>query len=613
MKIEPTRFEQQVPWKPSHHSTLHEAVWQFLATGSLVFGFWYIWWRWTASLNWGALWFSLPLVVAETGAFVGLILFSFNLWTARPVPLRAPPRTLVDTIAEAEVTDRPIMIDVFFATYSEDPELVRLGLKDAKALEYPYAVDIVVYVLDDGKRPEMRAVAEEEGATYLTRPDNIGYKAGNLRNALANSSGDFIVICDADTRPFPNFLIETMGYFCDPKVAWVQTPQWFSDIPPGVPLPAWLGRRIGSPGRVLGRGIEWLIGPVRLGEDPFANDPQLFYDFILRRRNWANAAFCCGAGSIHRREAVVEAGLRQWSEKIVGDTTSNERKFRKITGDAAIDENLRQLSVWQSAVEEEFTPYKFHVSEDIYTSIALHSDRERGWKSVQHPVVVSKMLSPNDLLSWTIQRFKYAGGTLDILRTDNPLFRPGLTLPQRIMYGSTFYSYLSPVWNVIFIVWPIIFLFTGIAPISGYSLNFFLHIVPFLLLNELAQLIGMWGVSAAKGRAWYMAMFPLNIQALWAVARGRNISFPVTPKDRQVGSYPRLVKWQILVVVLIIAGLVWGWGAYARGVAGYGLGAMIANTLWGLNNGISMLPIIRAAFWQPDPEFEAAIFEGGKA
>ena len=608
-----TRFERQVPWKPSHQSALHEAVWQFLATGSLVFGCWYIWWRWTASLNWDALWFGLPLVIAETGAFFGLVLFTFNLWTERGAPPQPLPRTLADTINDNEVTDRPITIDVFFATYSEDPDLVRLGLQDARAFEYPYPIEIVVYVLDDGKRPAMRVAAEEEGAIYLTRPDNAGFKAGNLRNALANSSGDFMVICDADTRPFPNFLLETMPYFRDPKMAWVQTPQWFSDIPPGVPLPAWLGRKIGGLGRAIGSGIEALIGPVRLGEDPFANDPQLFYDFILRRRNWANAAFCCGAGSIHRREAVVEAALRQWSEKIAGAADSGERRFRKITGDDEVDENLRQMSVWQNAVEEEFTPYKFHVSEDIYTSIALHSDRERGWKSVQHHVVVSKMLSPNDLLSWTIQRFKYAGGTLDILRADNPLFRPGLTLPQRIMYGSTFYSYLSPVWNVIFIIWPIVFLFTGIAPISGYSLDFFRHIVPFLLLNELAQLVGMWGTSAAKGRAWYMGMFPLNMQALWAVARGRKISFPVTPKDRQVGSYPRLVKWQILVVVLIILGLIWGWGAFLRGALGYGLGAMIANTLWGVNNGLSMLPIIRAAFWQPDPEFETAIVEGEKA
>jgi cellulose synthase (UDP-forming) len=266
---------------------------------------------------------------------------------------------------------------------------------------------------------------------------------------------------------------------------------------------------------------------------------------------------------------------------------------------------------WQSALEQEFQPYKFHVSEDIYTSIVLHSDRERGWKSVLHPVVQARMLSPNDLLSWTIQRFKYAGGTLDIMAHDNPLLRRGLTIPQKLMYGSTFYSYLAPLWTIVFLVSPIIFLFTGIAPVSGYSLDFFVHIAPFLLFNELSQLVALWGNSNAKGRAWYLAMFPLNLQALWAVVRGQKISFPVTPKDRQVGTYPRLVRWQIAVAVLTIAGLVWGWSAYAAGREGYTVGAMIANTVWGLSNVLAMVPMIRAAFWQPDPVYEAAIVEGG--
>jgi cellulose synthase (UDP-forming) len=313
---------------------------------------------------------------------------------------------------------------------------------------------------------------------------------------------------------------------------------------------------------------------------------------------------------VHRREAVMEAALRQWSDKVAEAARRNERDLQRLTRESAVEETVREAVRWQGAVEEEFTPYKFHVSEDIYTSIVLHADRERGWKSVQHPVVVSKMLSPNDLLSWTIQRFKYAGGTLDILAHDNPLLkRGGLTLPQRLMYGSTFYSYLSPLWNVVFLAGPIVFLFTGIAPVSGYSLDFFLHITPFLLFNELSQLVALWGNSNAKGRAWYLASFPLNLQALWTVARGKKISFPVTPKDRQVGSYPRLVKWQMGVVALTLGGLVWGWSAYVAGREGYSLGAMIANTLWGLNNALAMAPMIRAAFWQPDPVHEAPIME----
>ena len=605
-----SRFARQEPWEPAAHGALHEAFWQFLATSSLILGCWYLWWRWTVSLNPAALWFSIPLALAETAAFFGLILFTINLWTARAPVAGDLPADVRDTVDDPEMPSRPLLIDIFFATYSEDPELVRLGLRDARALRYPYQIEIVVHVLDDGRRPAMASVALQEGARYHTRSDNVGFKAGNLRNALENSSGDFVVICDADTRPFPNFLEETLGYFRDPKMAWVQTPQWFSDIPPGVPLAAQLGRWLGPRGQRFGSWIERRVGPVRIGEDPFANDPQLFYDFILRRRNWANAAFCCGAGSIHRREAVMEGALRAWSNAVASAAARDERAIRQLTGEASLSPAMIDASRWQSAVETQFTPYKFHVSEDIYTSIALHSDRERGWKSVQHPTVVSKMRSPSDLLSWTVQRFKYAGGTLDILRTDNPLLRPGLTIPQRLMYGTTFYSYLSPLWNIIFILSPLVFLFTGIAPLGSYALDFFIHIGPFLIFNELAQLVGMWGVSAARGRAWYMASFPLNLKALWTVARGRNISFPVTPKERQTGRFLSLVRWQILVVAAIIIGLIWGWIAFFQGLAGYSIGAMIANTVWGSYNALSMLPIIRAATWQPDPEFETAIVEG---
>jgi cellulose synthase (UDP-forming) len=605
-----SRFQTQKPWTPLPYSPLHETIWQFLCTASLVFGTWYIGWRWVASINYDALWFAIPLLIAETGSFIGLVLFTVNLWSAKsPLPGRLPV-SIRDCVDDPDTPDRPLSVDVFFATYSEDPELVRLGLQDAKRIRYPHPINLQVHVLDDGKRPAMEAVAREEGVNYITRSDNVGFKAGNLRNAMTSTSGDFILICDADMRPFPTFLEETLGYFRDPKVAWVQTPQWFYDVPPGVPLPAALGKWLGGVGRGLGRAFERVFGPVQIGQDPFANDPQLFFDVILRRRNWANASFCCGAGSIHRREAVMEAALRQWSDQVAAATGRNERAASKLTGEQAIADSISGVMRWQSALEEEFQPYKFHVSEDIYTSIVLHSDRERGWKSVLHPVVQAKMLSPNDLLSWTIQRFKYAGGTLDILAHDNPLFRRGLTLPQKLMYGSTFYSYLAPLWNIVFLFSPIIFLFSGVAPVAGYSLDFFVHIAPFLLFNELSQLVAMWGNSNSKGRAWYLAMFPLNLQALWAVVRGRKISFPVTPKDRQVGSYPRLVRWQIALVVLTTAGLLWGWVSFALGREGYTLGAMVANTLWGTSNALSMVPMIRAAFWQPDPVYEASIVEG---
>ncbi|MCC5996407.1 MAG: glycosyltransferase [Oceanicaulis sp.] len=604
-----TRFNRQEPWAHNAHSGAHRFAWQFLGTASLVFGAWYLWWRWTVSINWDAAWFSVPLVVAETAAFFGLILFTINLWSSRSPRRQLPPAKISETLAVDPDEDRPLIVDVFFTTYNENPELVRLGLRDARKIEYPHPIDLRIHVLDDGRRTAMEAVAAEESANYITRDNNFGYKAGNLRNAMESTIGDFVVIFDADTRPFPEFLTATLGYFRDPKVAWVQTPQWFWDIPPGVPLHAAWRRRVGRIGGWLGRRVEALIGPVRLGEDPFGNDPQMFYDFIQHRRNWANASFCCGAASVQRREALMESAVRTWTAQIDALSDREDRRITRMTGEIALFEAVRYTARMSRAGEIEFTPFKLHVSEDLYTSIALHSDRDRGWKSVMHPEVVSRMMSPSDLLSWTIQRFKYAGGTLDILRNDNPLARSGLTAPQKLMYGATFYSYLSPLWNIIFLISPIIFLVSGVAPVATYSLDFFLHIIPFLVLNEIAQMVGLWGTPVMKGRRWYIAMFPLTLGALWAVIRGRKISFTVTPKDRASGRYLKLVRWQILLLLVNAAALVYGWSLFAQGASGYTLGAMIVNTFWSGNNMLALSVIIKAAFWRPDPEFDLPVME----
>ena len=422
------KFDDRVPEPPLPYSAARELLWQFLAITALVVGGWYIWWRWTGSLNTEAMWFALPLAMAETLAFFGLVLFVFNLWKDDPLNIQDPPAMLHEIAPDHPDGARSLSVDIMFATYNEDPQLVRLGIRDAKAISYPHPIDIRIHVLDDGRRAEMRAVAEEEGVNYISRATNEGFKAGNLRHAMEETSGDLLVICDADTRPFPTILENTLGYFTDPKMAWVQTPQWFYDLPEGESLDAALGRRFGHLGGAFGHGLQKVIGPVRLGRDPFVNDPKMFYDIIQRRRNWANASFCCGAGSIHRREAVMEAALRSFGSKVEARIHSTEETITVSSKDRDIPAEMMEAIRTEAASAEILTPYCFHVSEDIYTSILLHADRERGWKSRLHPVVESKMLSPQDLLTWTVQRYKYAGGSLDILVNDNPLFRPGLTL-----------------------------------------------------------------------------------------------------------------------------------------------------------------------------------------
>jgi len=58
---------------------------------------------------------------------------------------------------------------------------------------------------------------------YIHRKIRIGYKAGALKEGLANASGEYIAIFDADFVPKVDFLKRTLSYFNDKKIGMVQT------------------------------------------------------------------------------------------------------------------------------------------------------------------------------------------------------------------------------------------------------------------------------------------------------------------------------------------------------------------------------------------------------
>ncbi len=87
-----------------------------------------------------------------------------------------------------------------------------------------------IQVLDDST-DETREIAELavrrhalQGVDikYLHRADRTGYKAGALDEGLQVASGRLVAIFDADFVPKPDFLMRTVHYFTDPKVAMVQ-------------------------------------------------------------------------------------------------------------------------------------------------------------------------------------------------------------------------------------------------------------------------------------------------------------------------------------------------------------------------------------------------------
>jgi cellulose synthase/poly-beta-1,6-N-acetylglucosamine synthase-like glycosyltransferase len=96
-------------------------------------------------------------------------------------------------------------------------------------MDYPREL-LEIQVLDDST-DETTSVAEQAvrrnaakgvDVTYLHRTDRTGYKAGALEAGMAVAKGEYIAIFDADFIPTTDFLLKTVPFFVDPKIAMVQ-------------------------------------------------------------------------------------------------------------------------------------------------------------------------------------------------------------------------------------------------------------------------------------------------------------------------------------------------------------------------------------------------------
>ncbi len=230
----------------------------------LVLATTYLAWRAT-TLNPDAPLFSDLLYGAELFGFGTTLLHLLMVW--RLSVRRAPP------------APAGLKVDIFVPSYNEATDIVRRTLLAACNVDYPHGT----WLLDDGNRPEMAALATELGVRYLARSDNSHAKAGNLNNALKHSKAEFIAIFDADHAPKRNFLDETLGFFHDPKLGFVQTPQDFFN------LDSYQHRKRPHDARI------W-------------TEQSLFFRVIQRGKDVWNAAFFCGSCAIIRRSVLDEIG-----------------------------------------------------------------------------------------------------------------------------------------------------------------------------------------------------------------------------------------------------------------------------------------------------------------
>lgn len=625
---------------------------------NLALGAWYLSWRALYSINWAFWLVSLALIAVELYSYIDAWLFGLTMWRSRRRSAPQPPPA-------------GLSVDVFITCYNEPVDLVRRTVQAATRIQYPHRT----YVLDDGDSAAMLAMAKEEGAQYIARPpESRRYprhaKAGNLNNALLQTQADFVLILDADQIPLPSILDQTLGYFvADPRVAFVQTPQWFYNVPP---------------------------------DDPLGCQAPLFYGPIQQGKDGWNAAFFCGSNAVLRREALMQLGIHEYVVELTGrvrralasademlyraerqandgpevervtsalralrDSAGEARRqldsgaqiqavtwtFQKRAREAArvlvagdlvrlrgeladvpgleedADKRLGELlddpeqlsafvqrdtsplaaigvvrnlllavDVDRGAEAQPVMPMStISVTEDMATAMRLHALR---WRSAYHHQILAKGLAPLDLGSALQQRLRWAQGTLQVMLRENPLLVRGLSLGQRLMYAATMWSYLSGPFNVVLLAVPVLYLAFGILPVVAFSSEFFMHLLPYLFVNQLLFIVVGWGLPTWRGQQYSLALFPLWIRAWYSalanIRFGRPLGFVVTPKTTQHGQQMfRLIPWQLLFMAALVLSSLWAIGRLLTGATNDWF-PIIVNLAW-VTYDLAMLSVVIGA------------------
>ncbi len=163
------------------------------------------------------------------------------------------------------------------------------------------------------------------------------------------------------------------------------------------------------------------------------NEGELFYGLLQDGNDFWNATFFCGSCAVIRRSAMLEIG--------------------------------------GIAVET--------VTEDAHTALRLHS---RGWHSSYINIPQAAGLATESLSAHVGQRIRWARGMAQILRVDNPLLMPGLSLGQRLCYFNAMLHFLYGIPRLVFLTSPLAYLLFNLQIIHAQGMMIFAYAVPHVLL-----------------------------------------------------------------------------------------------------------------------------------
>ncbi|MBI2312293.1 MAG: UDP-forming cellulose synthase catalytic subunit [Betaproteobacteria bacterium] len=450
-------------------------------------------------------------------------------------PLRSPILPL------PQDPDRLPTVDVFIPTYDEPDEIIRVTVTAALQMDYPEG-KLQVYIMDDGGTADKRN-HPAHGAEAWERHYRL--------RRMAQELGAHYLTREHNTHAKAgniNHALKATGgdiilvLDCD-------------HVPTRDMLQNTVGHFLADEKLFLVQTPHFFINPTPVEKSlpvkhrlSFEND--MFYRVIQPGLNNWNGSFFCGSAALLRRKCLLEVG------GIAGQT----------------------------------------ITEDAETAVELHA---RGYNSVyiQHPMVCG--LSPESYDDYVIQRTRWAQGMLQILLLSNPLFKRGLSLPQRICYANSCTFWMFGIARLIYFIAPASYLL--------FDLNIYNASLSLILTYAIPYLISIFFVMDylyGEARQPFFSEIYESVQSMFlmpavisVMLNPRKPAFKVTPKGQSMDSdflNPNAAAFFLVLIVNIVAlaatGPRWYYEPLYRDVT-------IITGFWCIYNTLIAL-ISLGAFWE---------------
>ncbi len=390
-------------------------------------------------------------------------------------------------------------VDVFIATYNEPAELLRRTVNGCRHMKYPEPGKVHIWLCDDDRRPQIRALAEEMGVGYFDRPDNQGAKAGNLNHALARTEAPYVVTLDADMIPRSDFLLKTIPYFVDVELrerhrpeaeklhlGLLQTPQSFYD--PDV--------------------FQYAL----YSEKRAPNEQDFFYRTVEPAKTADNSVIYGGSNTVLSRRALEDIG---------GFYTGS-------------------------------------ITEDFATGLLLEA---AGYLSLALPEPLASGQTPHTFREHIRQRTRWGRGVILTARKLKLWGRRDLTLQQKASYWSSVVYWYSPIKNLIYMLSPLLYAVFAVPVFRCSWLELLVFWLPMFVLQDLSLRLNSHNAISAKWSGIYeTSVMPHLLIPILKEAAGISLSaFKVTDKSGRAGKRQRDLKAMIpflLLALLSVAGIV---------------------------------------------------------